>query len=68
MYVKFATQIKILQWLKNDTYNHSYNNSHDKIDKNMLKTPLMTVAGIALKDQVDLISKKDPFELVANHR
>ena len=41
-------------------------NLHSKFVKYKLKTPLVKVAGIALKDRVDLISIMVPLKVVAN--
>ena len=49
--------IKYLQYILNT-----------KFDIYQLKTPLIIVAGIALKDRVDLISIMVPLEVIAKKR
>ena len=40
----------------------------ENVDLNKLKTPLIKVAGIALKDRVDLISIVVPLEVIAEEK
>ena len=48
--------------MKNKWIKHLQYNLHSKFVKCRFKTPLIKVAGLALKDRVDLISIMVPYE------